>query len=110
MQEERSRIIEVDALNPTTLAANTNLDPMNMTAATITGGKLIGRIVDFNAVKFGLGFKSAISKPLNARTTYYNEIQDYCFDMCPAYVNVPLVIADDFKSDRIISVSSVAAK
>lgn len=109
MQEERSRIIEVDALNPTMLAANTNLDPMNMTKATITGGKLIGRIVDFNAVKFGLGFKSAISKPLNARTTYYNEIQDYCFDMCPAYVNVPLVITDDFKSDRIISVSNVAA-
>ena len=29
--------------------------------------------------------------------------------MCPAYVNVPLVITDDFKSDRIISVSNVAA-
>lgn len=113
IQEERSRIIELDALTPTTLAANTNLDPLNMTNVTITDGKLIGRIVDFNAVKFGIGFKSAISKPLNARTTYYNEIQDYCFDMCPAYVNVPLVIANDFESDRkihIVNDTPTAAK
>lgn len=102
VQEERTRIIEVDSLNPTTLAANAILDPLNMTATTITGGKLIGRIVDFNACKFGMGLKSAVSFPLDARTSHYDSVQDYCIDMCPAYVNVPLIISNDFDFNRKI--------
>lgn len=102
-EAERSRIIEVDKLTPTTAANTEVIDPLNMTPAVIPNGKkLIGRIVDFNAVKFGVGMKNAITQPLDARKSRYQEISDYVFNMCGAYVNVPLLIDADFNFDRII--------
>ncbi len=102
-QTERSRIVEVDSLTPTTLAQNAVLNPLNMTARPMTDGKkLIGRIVDFSAVKFGIGMKNAITQPLDARKSRYHEVNDYVFNMCGAYVNVPLIIDSDFSFDRII--------
>lgn len=111
VQEERSNILMVNRLTPTTLASGEILDPLNMTAATLPEGvKLIGRIVDFAAVKFGMGLKTSVNKNLNSRTFWYNEIQDYCFDMSDAYVNVPLLINETtFKADRIIHVQQEPA-
>lgn len=109
VQEERTNIIEVNELTPTTLAENEILDPLNLTQATLpANAKLIGRIVDFNAVKFGRGLRTTVNKNLNSRTFWYNQIDDYCFDMCDAYVNVPLLIdTTKFNADRIISVQNV---
>lgn len=106
VQAEWSRIVEVDKLTPTTLAANAVLDPLNMTAATLPANtELVGRIIDWNAVKFGLGLKSAVSYPLSSRVSHYDESQDACFDMCPAYVNVPILInKNTFDSHRKIHI------
>lgn len=106
VQAEFSRIVEVDKLTATTLAANAVLDPLKMTAATLpTDTKLVGRIVDWNAVKFGIGMKNSVTYPLSASVSHYDERQDYCFDMCDAYVNVPILInTKTFVADRIISI------
>lgn len=111
VQEERSKIIELDALTPTTVTQGSIFDPLNQTDATLPANtKLIGRIVDFNAVKFGVGTKSTLVKPLNARTYWYNQIEDYCFGMSDAYVNVPILInTQNWTSDRVISVQNVNA-
>lgn len=110
VQEERTNIIEVDELTPTTLGDGEILDPLKMTAATLPANtKLIGRIVDFAAVKFGRGQKTSVNKNLDSRTFWYNEIEDYCFDMSDAYVNAPLLInTEKFSADRIISVRNVS--
>ena len=100
---EVKRIIEVDKLNPTTLQDGAILNPMNMTAKELQNGKrLIGRIVDMNAIKFGVGRKTSVSYPLDSRVSYYTEASDYCFNMCDAYVNVPLIVDADFNFDRVI--------
>lgn len=107
-QEERSTIVEIGELTPTTLAENTILDPLNMQAATLPAGKkLVGRIIDWNAVKFGIGLYSSVQFPLDAVTNHYDEVRQYVFNMCPAYVNVPIIIDANFRSDRIISVQNV---
>lgn len=107
-QAERSRVIEVDALTPTQLPAGSTgdvFDPLKLTAATLPANtKLVGRIIDVNATKFGIGAFDATSFPLSARVMHYDESRDYVFNMCPAYVNVPILISDDFKADRIISI------
>lgn len=107
---EWSRVVEVDELTPTTLAANAVLDPLNMTKATLpANAKLVGRIVDWAAVKFGIGNKVSVSYPLSASMSHYDERQDYCFDMCPAYVNVPILIdTTKFDAHRIIYTKAVA--
>ena len=103
VQTEKSRIIEVDSLTPTTLADNAILNPLYMQAKALTGGKkLVGRIVDFTAVKFGVGMKNAITQPLDARKSRYQEVSDYVFNMCGAYVNVPIIINADFSANRVI--------
>lgn len=111
VQAERSRIVEVDALTPTVLptgATGDVFDPLKLTAATLpTGTRLVGRIVDVNATKFGIGAFDSTTFPLSARVMHYDETRDYVFNMCDAYVNVPLLISDDFKADRIISVANV---
>lgn len=106
VEAERSRVIEIGALTPTTLAANKVLDPLNMTAATLPANtKLVGRIVDMNAIKFGVGVVDSVAMPLGARTMHYDEVRDYCFDMCPAYVNVPILInTQTFTAHRQIHV------
>lgn len=111
VEEERTRIIEVDALTPTSSSETAVFDPSNQPAATLpANAKLVARIVDFNAVKFGVGKKSTLNIPLNARTYQYDEIEDYCFDMCDAYVNVPILInTATFNPNRIFYTSSVDA-
>ena len=105
------RIIEVDELKATTLAENSILNPMNMTSKQLENGKkLIGRIVDMNAIKFGVGLKTSISKPLDSRVSYYTEASDYCFNMCGAYTNVPLIINKDFDYNRKIFVMNEQAQ
>ena len=106
---EWSRVVEVDALTPTKLAANAVLDPLNMTAATLpANAKLVGRIVDWSAVKFGIGTKESVSYPLSASMSHYDERQDYCFNMCPAYVNVPILIdTTKFNAHRVIYTKAV---
>ena len=97
------RIIEVDKLKPTTLSENAILNPMNMQEKVLSDNKkLIGRIVDMNAIKFGVGAKTSVSYPLDSRTSYYTEANDYCFNMCDAYVNVPLIVDENFDFDRVI--------
>lgn len=92
----------VDKLTPTTLAANQILDPLNMTPATLpTGSKLVGRIVDWNAVKFGLGVTPTMEKQLDPCTWYHSEVHQACFDMSDCYVNVPILVStDNFDAHR----------
>lgn len=98
---EIDNIIEVDNLTPTTLAENAILNPLKITVATLPANtKLIGRIIDFNATKFGIGSKTSVTYPLDSRISHYDETTDYCFDMCGAYVNVPLLISSTFNYDR----------
>lgn len=99
-------MVLVDKLTPTTLATNAILDPTNMTAKTLPANtKLVGRIVDWNAVKFGLGRVSVMEKPLDARTWIHDEIADLCLDMCDAYINVPILISDTFESHRLFYIN-----
>ena len=111
--KEESNIITVDALTPTTLATieGTNpplyqlLDPLNTTPATLPEGtRLIGRIVDFQACKFGVGMKTSVDYPLNSRVSHYDETQDLCLNMCDAYVNVPLLVSENFDANRKIHI------
>lgn len=106
--EERSRIILVDELTPTTLGENQILQPRLLQPATLPANtSLVGRIIDMNAVKFGVGTMTSVEIPLSSRDVYYEETQDYCFNMCDAYVNVPILVSSDFEFNRIIYTKSV---
>lgn len=101
VEREVSRIIRVNTLTPTTIPEGQILDPLNMTAATLpANSKLVARIVDFNAVKFGVGKKDAVSYPLSARVMHYDQTEDYVFNMCDAYTNVPILVSTSFDANR----------
>ncbi len=107
--QEVNRIILVDSLMPTTVASGSILNPLSMTTQTLpTNTELVGRLVDVNAIKFGIGTKSAVSFPLNSRTSHFTEATDYCFNMCDAYVNVPLLASTTFDKNRIVYTESVS--
>lgn len=111
---EKSRIVLVDELTPTTLKgaqeAREILNPQKPIAATLPEGKkIVGRIIDTNAIKFGPGKFTSIEIPANDRVMHYAETRDYCINLCDSYVNVPLLIDSDYTSERIISVQNVAA-
>lgn len=95
-------VVKVDKLTPTTLAANQILNPLNMTAATLPANtKLVGRIVDWNAIKFGMGVRRPLNIPLDPNTYDEQVIEQYCFDMSEAYINVPILIStNSFDSHR----------
>lgn len=100
-----ARVILVDDLPATTLSANAILDPKNMAAATLpANSEMVGRIVDMNAIKFGIGARDAKNIPLDARNTQYDLICSYIFDMCDAYINTPILVSTTFNADRILQV------
>lgn len=98
---EKSMVM-VDELTPTTLAAGQILNPLSMTAATTipAGYRLVGRVVDWNAVKFGIGVTPVMEKQLDPVTWFHDEVAQYCFDMCDAYINVPILVKDVFDGSR----------
>lgn len=101
VMKEMNRIIKVPELTPTTIQAGKVLDPLASTAATLPANtQLIGRIVDMKAIKFGIGMKTAASKMLDSRVQHFDQCDDYVFNMCDAYTNVPLLVSNDFKADR----------
>lgn len=109
VEEERESIIEVDKLTPTTIPANTLFDPLALSAATLPANtKLVGRIISFNATKFGDGVKTATTMLVDDRKSLYQETSDYCFNMNEAYVNVPILIdTTKFNANRIFYVQNV---
>lgn len=102
------RIILVPSLTASKISTSGNgeYDPIkiNETPPTMpANSKLIGRIVDANAVKFGRGRFDAADIRLDARKFHRTEVSDYCFNMCDGYVNVPLIVSDTaFDFDRKI--------
>lgn len=86
-------IIMVDKLLPTTLSETQILDPLNMTEAQLPANtRCVGRIVDWNAVKFGIGVTPVNEMRLDPCVWDHQEVQQLCLDMSDAYINVPILI------------------